>query len=324
MSVPVESISAAVLMLVTLYELAWSSIATEFDLRVCGHVYATPPREIYRVVWTVALMVLLSVLGNTFKRCRAVLSGNNGGTESARLFPSVGTDIHSCRVALYTRRWLTLCDLAFNTAMCAVGTWYVGHQYPLALPAAMAMTAIQVLNLFLGLINVIWKPSACVQLENLVKLFTVFSTEREYDNLDLENRSWEYSDISQHSAQREGIVVDAADGKSLFVCGWCPDGFVTSGAWLNGPVWALLPIPSPTSAQADRVNLADFTLIPLRVPYSLVWYSVYELIRVMGAYKGADEIDKCAVWLAFVSALALLVTRLTPGPCVVVKKDAQK
>lgn len=45
--------------------------------------------------------------------------------------------------------------------------------------------------------------------------------------------------------------------------------------------------------------------------------------RAMGGYGGAEEIDKCLIWLALVSALASVFVSIVPGPCIVVPLEDQ-
>lgn len=61
----------------------------------------------------------------------------------------------------------------------------------------------------------------------------------------------------------------------------------------------------------------NFRFVPLKVPYAIMWYGIYGLLLDIDAYVGAEEIDKCLVWLLLVSALTEASTKMVLGPAVV-------
>lgn len=111
----------------------------------------------------------------------------------------------------------------------------------------------------------------------------------------------------------QGAVFETGAGGYLYV-------FNISDIGLIGFNTSFLPLTGIQEEVPVEVNKdINFRLIPLRVLYSLMWYGIYGMILEMGGYVGAEEIDKCVVWLVLVSAISELVIRSFPGPAAMVK-----
>lgn len=146
----------------------------------------------------------------------------------------------------------------------------------------------------------------------LKKCFVVLNGD--YDDPGLEVRNW--TPVETEAAANDireairnatqGAVFDAGDGIHLYV-------YNTSDFGLKGSPKSLLA-PSPGFEAPVQVNKdTNFRSIPLRVPY-VMWYGIYGMILEMDGYVGAEEIDKCIIWLLLVLAITELIGRSQGRP----------
>ncbi len=64
----------------------------------------------------------------------------------------------------------------------------------------------------------------------------------------------------------------------------------------------------------NREKHLNFRLISVRVPYAIIWYFLYTGLDSVGAYAGAEDIEKCLAWLALFSLLVAFLVSYDLAP----------
>lgn len=160
----------------------------------------------------------------------------------------------------------------------------------------------QVLNAALAVGNALFPADERAGFDRLVTAASILATDGEYCDLRLTSRDWapaeDYDAIQGFAdallAKCGGAVFEADDNQSLYERGSGEFGLLNQGGF------SLSQVRSGSSVRVAKGELA-FRLVQLRVPYAMMRYSVHVAFLDMGGYKGADEIDKCFLWLMLVS-----------------------
>lgn len=318
-TVPAEKMCAFILIAVNAIRAA-NGQTEPVPFHVCGHVYLLPSVGVYQFIALVAFIALCSTLFDMSVRVFSVLNGHTtykaACVMNGRFFG---------RIAVF---WMdpftTIWDI-LTLSMCIFGFFKFlnGREMTPALYAFVPFITVQILKILVS-INM---PSI------ILKILAVIITDRVYFDPELENHSWISTTVPKTGNElernntergsihlpnyREGVLLSIPDGRTLFV--------PVSGDY---GIIGRLPFGLHPSCGGEIVPITrgekSFSVLPVQIPYSLAWFSIYELIRVMDGYKGAYEIDKCLAWLLVVSALAGFLVNIIPGPCVVVcKKNKQ-
>lgn len=114
-----------------------------------------------------------------------------------------------------------------------------------------------------------------------------------------------------------GFLLDLDSNDTLYIR--CATNL---GLLYNSP-WCFIFFRSGKPVKIDNEVDLSLKLVLLNVPYSFMWYSFYVLLLDMNAFVGAEEIDKCIVWLLLVSTISAISVMYIPGPCVVINENDQ-
>lgn len=217
----------------------------------------------------------------------------------------------------YNRNLWTFARPTALVTFCSTGPMWLHRSLPSSSFALCGVGAVQALNILLAAVNWFFPVSDSPKWRLFLEIITVLVTDREYDAPVLEMRNW--NPIESQSAadgereafnnETEGAEFDTSTGAYLYVCN-------TSDIGLKGERTISREIP------VQVIKEINFRLIPLRVPYAVMWYGIYGMLLDVDAFVGAEEIDKCIVWLLLVSVITELIIRSFLGPAAVVK--AQK
>ena len=324
MRVPLERICFFGLLHVLSFSKALSG-GKQVPFEVCGIVYATPPRELYISVMVVSTFSFLNSLDPVLNRCVLFWTRPTEEFRRAHLVPCIGLDIHNNRTAVYMRRWSVVPSLASYLIIPIFITCITRHLTPYL--ALGFIIVLQVLNIVLAIVRICTSPDKQTLLTKCIDMISILATDKEYEApnfeinevspVDLEaiESSSHFAEISSHS----DVAIDFGNQTSLFIRNDRRVGLQTPFPW---PRWKGLSGMRPPPGRLVEIQdeHLNFELLPLRVPYSIMWYFTYEGMNAMGAFKGADEIDKCLLWLVIVSTMTAILVSWIPGPCVVIKK----
>ncbi len=322
--IPLEAICVSGLVAVlSLRHIRSNQAAVPFEL--CGHVYANPPRDIYTLALTASLLTFCNSVFSVLRRCVLVWYRGDRENRTAHLVPCVGTDVHNNSCALYVRRWSTLTSLAFYFILPGFAIWFYGNQISQSFLPLRLITGYQALNMVLAIVMILIPRGTRSPVHKFIDLISVFATDKEYDAPDWEKELFPFEEVKDASsiriaeiAHHARVVIDIGNGKSVCIRNDRNVGLKTNGSWPSWFGFPLVRMPVGKLAQIEKKHL-NFRLIPLRIPYSIMWYSTYQGLGNIGGYRGAEEIDKCLIWLALVSVLAVGLISYIPGPCVVIK-----
>ncbi len=306
-----------------------NQLAAPFKL--CGHVYAKPPREVYIIVGCIlAASSTVSVL-YALGRCNAVWRRREHENRTAHLIPCAGIYSFGNLCALYLRRWWVPMALGTHFIIPALALWFLRNRIPEIHLALAFIFASHALNTSLAIVMTFTPKGKSSRIQKFIDLLTVFVTDKEYDAPDFE------TELSSSEEVRGAIVRDAPSIRIAEIA-MTPQALIDldDGASLSirsdRDIGVFRPKDSSESwfgSSTDRMQERrlvrierkhfDFELIPVRIPYSIVWYSTYKGLEIIGEFRGAQDIDKCLIWLALVSVLSELIICCIPGPCVVIK-----
>ena len=181
-------------------------------------------------------------------------------------------------------------------------------------------------NIFLAIMMILVPKGNNSPIHKCIDFHSVFETDKEYNALDLKISrvsmkksmthlrlmlsSFQISTSSRRSRRRK-IVLDSKRRKCRVAMSHLEGSLVgfldgANAEWEVATNWKLL---------------SQFKVIELRVSYSMMWYSLYEELKRNGAYRGAEEIDKCLIWLVQVSFLTAFLIGFIPGPCAAIKAE---
>ncbi len=298
---------------------------TTLPFKLCGHVYAKPSVEFWLLTSIVSLIIFANSAAKVLSRCFAICSRADQENRTAHLVPCVGIDIHNNSRALFLRQWsILLCVGIYAYIPGAMISVYRSQLAPIY-PALGFILALQLLNMFLAITMNLVPKGRRSKINKFIDCLSVLGTDKEYDAPDFENglcRFDEFGDApsgrTTELAQYAQVVFDLGNGNSLWMrsnenvglrCTVSTLGFLLS--WLG-------KLPKGRLVRIENCNL-NFELVKVRVPYSIMWYSVYKELERIEGYRGAEDIDKCLIWLALVSLLTAFLISCIPGPCVVIK-----
>jgi len=317
--VPLEIFCTTSLLLAFCIPAMYTPQSARFEL--CGHVYAKPPVQFYYMIFCVCISILVWKFMATFYRFISCFYwGDFAVLEPTALFYSSVP-----LAALYVHRWHMVVQVLMApvslVCLCVSGAWCLGPYLPSCFLMFGGIGAVQTLNIFLIVGNALTRNTRPKWYALITRFFAVLATDGEYRNLKLENNEW--STITTQDAtvseifqtQTCGAIIDVGDNRTLFVPG--SGDFCVSGPT---PMLSLrMKFSEYTPVKLDKSW--NFRLIPAKVPYALVWFGIYGMIREMGGYRDANEIDRCVIWLLLVSAVTEGIIWLFPGPAVVVEAD---
>ncbi len=319
--VPLETISASGLAAV----LSFLHMDTE-PFELCGVVYARPPREVYIIVGFLSAVTCLFSVLFALGRCYAVCRRGDHETRIAHLVPCEGAYRSGNLIALYLRGWWvpTLFGLFF--VIPGLVLWFSATKLPPIYPALGCIIGFRALNMLLSILMIILPSKKNSIIDRFINILSVFFTDKEYDAPDFENELCLSEEVScapsSHVAEIANYphaIITLDSGTSLSIRSDRDVGVL--GAYDSWITWfSITPVRMPMSklVRIEKKYL-NFRLIPVRVPFSIMWYSVYQGFEIVGAYGGAQDIEKCLIWLALVSILTELIVNLVSGPCVVIK-----
>ena len=297
----------------------------EIPFLLCGHVYANPSRELYVLVLTISVLTLLDSAISAMKRCTAIWLRGDEEVRTAHLVACVGIHAHNNLCVQYVRQWLVLTNLGFYIIIPGSMLWFLGSQFQPIYIALGFVIALQALNMFLAVVMISIPRGEKSTIHKYIDLLSVFATEKEYVAPDFENKLIPFEEICDATSiciaeitQNAQAVIDLSNGNSLCIRSGRDTGLSTNNCWRIWFSFSPMRIPIGQLVRIQEKDL-NFKLIPVRVPYSIMWYSTYKGLEIIGGYSGAEEIDKCLFWLALVSLLTAFLISYIPGPCVVIK-----
>ncbi len=184
---------------------------------------------------------------------------------------------------------------------------------------------LQALNVFLAIVMILQQNGDRTPIQKVIELLSVFVTEGVYDAPDFENAQLSFEEMSDARSisaaeinQKARAIIDLDNEDLLYILNDKDVGLQTkkiSSNWYG--------VSSTRAQEAKWVQIGEqylkFKVIPVRVRYSIMWYSVYKGLEIIDGYKGADDIVRCLAWLTLVPLFTELMIRYFPGPCVVVK-----
>lgn len=315
MRTPLEKITAFVLVSAKSYASYYSSSygSGSAPVRICGQVYLRPSKNILFVLWNIsalfALFELMACVSRSIRVIRGKRLRNRAKVVSSNLrgIPSYGR-------FKWKSAWLSF---AFSIYLVYLIQKLTGDERTTSMLVIAPTLAILSFNILLAL------PIP----EKIVHCLTVIFTDQEYKDAGLEHIDWGVEEIPEEECMSvpedmrhfDGVIVQLNKRKALFVP---PTGYV---AFITGnsPFLSVVGLADLFHGSMVRINRQDnyFRIIRVQVPYALAWYYVHNILEQYGAYKGAEEIDKCIVWLVIVSTLAALLVSVISGICIVVRKE---
>ncbi len=179
--------------------------------------------------------------------------------------------------------------------------------------------------MLLSIMMIIVPGKKCSVIDKFIDILSVFLTDKEYAAPDFENELCLSEEVgcvpSNHVAEIANYphaIITLDNGTSLFIRSGRDVGVL--GVYDTWVTWfSSSPVRVPVSKLVRiEKNHLNFRLIPVRVPFSIMSYSVYQGFKIVGAYREAQDIDKCLIWLALVSILTDLIINCISGPGVVV------
>ncbi len=293
---------------------------------VCGHVYANPPRQVYAIVSFVSFLTLTNSVLSAIVRCLVIWRRGDKEDRMAHLVPCVGTEVHNDLCALYPRRWRLPPSIGCNLIFVAFALWLFGDKIPSIRVALGFIVAYQALNMYLAIVMIVTVKRKSSTIHKFIDMLSVFVTDREYDAPDFEKELCPYEEVSDATSNciaeivyTAQAVIDIGNGNLLSIRNDKDVGSL--GADVSWRGWSSLALPRMPKGKLIRIEkkYLNFMLIPLRIPYSVMWYSIYKALKLVGGYRGAEDIDKCIIWLAMVSVLTAILISYIPGPSVVIK-----
>jgi len=270
-----------------------------------GHVYVKPSDKfslVYILLIIICEWALYVEICKVFMRCSLLSYG-----DSAVLVPCTFTIYNwpTTLVPTYKSRgtWKSLFFYFYLLAVY-IGTLFLAT--PSMYPLIRGIAGVWALNIVLSHADPALLRERRPNLYRMRQFLTVLVTDREYRNLRLEEKDWNPVELDftvSHSrtlANQIACALFAADdGEDLIVFG---------GGDIGRKGKRLVHVDKDV----------DFRIVKVRVPYSLVWYSVYKTMAATVQFVGTDEIDKCLIWLGIVSLISEIIVRWTPGPTLVV------
>ncbi len=120
-------------------------------------------------------------------------------------------------------------------------------------------------------------------------------------------------------AQNALAVVDLGNENTFWISSDEKVGLRCIHSTLDYIFFWIEKLPKAKLLQIGNSHL-KFELIKGRIPYYIMWYSIYKELERIGGYRGADEIDiSCLVTL--VSFFTAFLISYDPGPCVFIKPE---
>jgi len=323
-SVPLESISAFSVLLAFLRPASLSFTDKTVQappIKLCGHVYANPPGVFYFYSYIPVVFLAGEKVLQVLLRIFEVLTRD---THAPILVPTIHSYYRGGLTVSYKRNLMTFFRPAVLAAMCFSVPIVFGRLWPSCYFVLCGVGCVQAINMLLGVINWFCPLRNNPEWRLFLEVLSVFVTEHGLEDPGLENKNWNSVETGTPAtngigedirSKSQGALFDAGDGKYLYVSNTSDIGF-------KGSLSNLLSFAEiETAVKVDKE--INFRLVPLRVPYALLWYGIHGMIFEMGGFVGAEEIDKCVVWLLLVSAITELIIWAFPGPAVVVKAVRQ-
>jgi len=308
--VPLEYLTILIFLASWVFPVAfWGKDPPPFKL--CGVVYAKPDKLVYA---SLAIPLIFSFVIKPFEiiaRCARHTKGDCAFIMRAESFQHGLAVLHSSR--------LSITEPVFVIFILSIFMWF----FSFLLPATLGFLGIQLLNVAIQTTPTEDKEHE-LRPNAFVRFITVLATDSEYRNMDLGKKDWNPIEIEESAdipcrAYRDGknyAIFHINDSKYEIVVPGTGDvayGYKGEDGSRS----------SSRSYYPDKYYRVDrdmnFRLIKMNVPYALIWYSVYQTILVSGGFRGAEEIDKCIIWLLLVSVVSEIIVRYLPGPAVVVQ-----
>jgi len=269
-----------------------------------GHIYVRPSDDltiIYQLLVVFCVCALIIELFKVIRRCLLLRHGDFAVLMPCIIWPTSAPTYKQGggRVVL---SFVISLSLVFSAIVFLFIT-------PWMSPILGGMAGLGALNIALSVANPVRLRKRRPKWYNICQVLTVLVTAREYGNLKLEEKKWNPAEIeyvtdlhSRSLANQTACALFAADdGEDLVVFGSGDIGH--KGNWNR-------------MVHVDKG--VDFRIVMVRLPYSLVWYSVYSVMAANVRLVGADEIDKCLLWLGIVSLISEIIVRWNLGPGMVV------
>ena len=273
----------------------------EAPFEVCGTIYARPPREVYASVLYISLVSLLYSWVLVVMRCNLWILRKEE-FRNAHLVPCIRGDFLDRDNVSYRAWWIVMASLVSYLIIPIFIAWFLGHLIPASYLALGFIIALQVLNILLALVRIYTPPHKRTLLTNCFDMISILVIDEE-----CEARNREINQLSRVDFEHNESSSQIAEISPQ------PD-LVVDSVYLK---WLRNDRGRHVKIQGEHPN---FELIHFQVPYSIMWYSVYEVMNLISHFRGADEIDKCLLWLVIVSTMTTIFVSYIPGPCVVIKK----
>lgn len=282
--------------------------------KLCGFVYAKPNTRTYIISSSICVMLIIFKTISIFYRCLLHRKGN-----FAVLRPTVL--IGNGLAAIYSTKWIgSFPSFLFIFFSIILGI-PLGIEIPSVFPIFVGFICVQLLNVWFAFNKDHLSRKNGTKKFKFAMFLTVLNSDREYRNLDLESKDWnpiEIEDTTEipceaHKNPSHHVVIDVDESEDALVV------FGTGEfAYSSKPTSVLWKEPNK---YYRIVRDERFCLVKVNVPYVLVWYSVYGFILDNGGFVGAEEIDKCLIWLVLVTMISEILVRTFPGPALVVEAE---
>ncbi len=298
---------------------------------LCGIEYAHPSQGMYIVAFTFSIIAFTNSVISTLIRCFAVWHRRDHENRTAHLLPGFLTGIHGYPCVVYARRWQwILPSLSPFIGFQGFILFFVNDSTLRILPFPLAFGSFLVfhaLNIFLVIAKVLVPKESGSHTHKFIDMLSVLVTDKEYDAPEFQRDVFRPISVCGAPSIRIAEVINNPHaiidvengGTSLYIRTDKNYGSLrTINSWRD---WFVFSPQRIHEAKLFRIEqkYQNFGFIPCRVPYSIMWYSIYTWLEEIDSFQCAADIDKCLIWLSLVSILTELTIRCIPGPCVAIK-----